>query len=54
MRLSGKFKSIEEWAAVSPERERLLIILILVALGALALMAIGITALIMSPGAVAN
>ena len=54
MRLSGKFKSIEEWAAVSPERERLLIILVLVAIGALVVVAIGITALIMSRGAITS
>jgi len=52
--LSGKFKSIEEWAAVSPERERLLIILVVVAICALVVVAIGITALIMSHGAIAN
>jgi flagellar basal body-associated protein FliL len=54
VRFSGKFKSIEEWAAVSPERERLLIILILAALGVLVLVAVGITALIMSPGSTTN
>ena len=51
MRLSGKWKSIEEWAAVSPERERLLIILIIAVLGVLVLIAIGVVALLMSPAA---
>ena len=48
MRLSGKVKSIEEWAAVSPERERLLIFLTLAALGGLVVVTIGIIALVMS------
>ncbi|MBS0643616.1 MAG: hypothetical protein U1E70_17990 [Acetobacteraceae bacterium] len=49
MRLSGKFKSIEEWASASPERERLLIIVILAVLGVLVLIAIGVVALLVSP-----
>jgi hypothetical protein len=54
VRLSGKFKSIEEWASVSPERERLLIFLVLAAIGALAVVAIGIIALIVSHAAISN
>jgi type IV secretory pathway component VirB8 len=50
--LSGKIRSIEAWASVSPERERLLIVLICVALGILAVIAIGVVALILSPPAI--
>jgi hypothetical protein len=48
---SGKIKAIEEWASVSPERERLLIILIVAVLGVLVLIAVGIVALAISPPA---
>ena len=51
MRFSAKWKSIEEWASVSPERERLLIVLLIAALGVLVLIAIGVVALIISPPA---
>jgi hypothetical protein len=51
VRLSGKLKSIEDWASGNPERERLLIILICVVLVILVILAIGITALVMSPSA---
>jgi hypothetical protein len=50
--LSGKIKSIEDWASVSPERERLLIVLVCVGMGVLALIAIGIVALVISPPAI--
>ena len=51
MRLAGKFKSLEEWASVSPERERLLVILVVAVLGVLVLVTIGIVALLVSlPG----
>ena len=51
MKWSGKIKAIEEWASVSPERERLLIILIVAVLGVLVLIAVGIVALAISPPA---
>ena len=54
MKWSGKLRSIEEWAQVSPERERLLVILIVVALGVLVLIAVGIVALAISPGVRSN
>ena len=49
MSVFAKLKSIEAWASVSPERERLLIILICAALGLFAVAAIGITALVLIP-----
>ena len=39
---SGKLKAVEEWASVNPERERLLVILIIATLGMLVLVAVGI------------
>ncbi len=41
-------KSIEKWASVSPERERLLIILICAALGLFVLVTIVVAALVMT------
>ncbi len=41
-------KSIEKWASVSPERERLLIILIVAALGVFVLATVVVAALVMA------
>jgi flagellar basal body-associated protein FliL len=46
---SGKLKAVEEWASVNPERERLLVILIIATLGMLVLVAVGIVALMSAP-----
>jgi len=41
------FKSIEKWASVSPERERLLVILVFAGIGLLVLATFGVTVLVM-------
>jgi hypothetical protein len=45
----AKLKSIEAWASVSPERERLLVILICVALGLTVIASIAVTAIVLLP-----
>jgi flagellar basal body-associated protein FliL len=43
---SGKLKAVEEWASVNPERERLLVILIIAAFGVLTVIGVGAVALV--------